>query len=158
MYGRTGQWVSWIRLVAVPFALVEVLIERGNYPPGYERFAWITTAVLAVGAVALLFARALLAGLALDVAVVSAYVCIYSFEPNSPVRELFFLAVVEAGLLYGARAGALVSLASVPALWFFERQASDRLEVPYDVGHVLGPVGLQVFVGLVVGRLASRRS
>jgi hypothetical protein len=44
----------------------------------------------------------------------------------------------------------------VPALWFFERQTSHRLREPYDVGHVLGPVGLQVLIGLVVGRLAAR--
>jgi hypothetical protein len=100
--------------------------------------------------------RRRLVGLVLDVLVVSAFVCIYSFEPSSPVRELFFLIVIEGALLLGARAAFLIPLASVPALWFFERQASDELGAPFDVGHVLGPVGLQLLVGLVVGQLAGR--
>jgi hypothetical protein len=153
MFPEVGP-IAWVRLVVVPFALAEVLIERGNYPAGYERYAWLATGVFALGAVMLLSIRARLPGLVLDAAVVSAYVCIYSFEPSSPVRQLMFLPVVEAGLLYGARVAMLVPLASVPALWFFEWKASERLDVPYDVGHVLGPVGLQLLVGLVVGRLA----
>jgi hypothetical protein len=151
-------WIARARLAAVPFAVAEVLIERGNYPPGYERWAWTITAVLAVGAVAMLVVRIPLAGLLLDLLVVSSFVCVYSFESSSPVRELFFLVAVEAGLLLGARAAFIVPPLSVPALWFFEREASERLGVPYDIGHVLGPVGLQLLVALVVGRLAGRLS
>jgi hypothetical protein len=149
-------WVARARLLAVPFAFLEVAVERGNYPPGYERWAWTTASVFAVGAVAILFTRQRLAGLVLDTLVVSAFVCLYSFEPNSPVREVLFLPVVEAGLLYGARVGATWPVTSVPALWFFERQTSDALGVPYDPGHVLGPVGLKVLVGLVVGLATPR--
>jgi hypothetical protein len=151
-------WIARIRVAAVPFAIAEVLIERGNYPPGYERWAWTTTAALAVGAGAALFLRNPFPGLVLDVLVVSAYVSIYSFEPSSPVRELFFLVVIEAALLLGARAAFVVTPASVPALVFFEWEASDRLAVAFDVGHVLGPVGLQLLVGLVVGLLATRQT
>jgi hypothetical protein len=118
-------WVARARLVAVPFAFLEVAIERGNYPSGYERWAWTTAVVFALGAVVLFFTRAALPGLVLDVLVVSAFVCIYSFEPHSPVRELFFLPVIECALLFGARAGALLPAGSAPALWFFERQAAD---------------------------------
>jgi hypothetical protein len=150
-------WIARARLVAVPFAFLEVAIEQGNYPPGYERWAWTTASVFAVGAAAILFTRQRFAGLVLDTLAVSAFVCIYSFEPNSPVRELFFLPVVEAGLLFGTRAGVAWAVTSVPALWFFERQTSDKLEVPYDVGHVLGPVGLQLAVGFAVGYLTDRR-
>jgi hypothetical protein len=154
---KYDRWIARARVVAVPFALAEVLIERGNYPPSYERWAWTATAALAAGAIGALFLRNPSPGLVLDVLVVSAYVCIYSFEPSSPVRELFFLVAIEAALLLGPRAAVIVPPLSVPALWFFEREASDRLGVPYDVGHVLGPVGLQLLVALVVGRLASRQ-
>jgi hypothetical protein len=144
------------RLLAVPFAFLEIAVERGNYPAGYERWAWLTAAVFAVGAVVLFLRPAGRPGLLLDTLVVSAFVCIYSFEPSSPARELFFLPVAEAGLLFGARAGAGWAFSSGPALWFFERQASEKLGEPYDVGHVLGPVGLELLIGLVVGRLADR--
>jgi hypothetical protein len=152
----SGIWIARVRLVAVPFAFLEVAIEHGNYPSGYERWAWMTTGVFAVAATGFYWVPVRVLALVVDTLVVSAYVCIYSFEPNSPVRELLFLPVVEAGLLFGARAGLLWPALSVPALWFFERQTSDRLGETYDVGHVLGPVGLQVLIGLVAGRLSAR--
>jgi hypothetical protein len=133
-------------------------IESGNYPPGYERWAWATAVAFAAGAVVLFFARSALAGLILDVLVVSAFVCVYSFEPSSPVRELLFLPVIEGALCFGVRAGVLLPPTSAPALVFFESRTSDELGAPFDPGHVLGPIGLQVLVGLVVGLLAERHS
>ena len=157
---QTGleRWIPHARLVVVPFAFAEVAIESGNYPPGYERWAWATAAVFAAGAVILFFARGALAGVILDALVVSAFICIYSFEPSSPVRELFFLPVIEAALCYGVRGGLVLPVTSAPALAFFESKASDALGAPFDPGHVLGPIGLQVLVGLVVGWLVEQHS
>jgi hypothetical protein len=152
------QWIPWARLIAVPFAFAEVAIEAGNYPPGYERWAWTTAATFAFGAVALLFVRHPLLGVLFDAVVVSAFVCIYSFEPSSPVRELLFLPVIEAALCYGIRGGLALPFASAPSLVFFELKTSDELGVAFDPGHVLGPIGLQIFVGLVVGLLAVGRT
>ena len=158
MIGTLERWIPWARLIAVPFVFAEVAIEAGNYPPGYERWAWTTASVFAVGAVVLLFVPHPLAGILFDAVIVSAFVCIYSFEPSSPVRELLFLPVVEAGLFYGVRGGLLLPLASAPALAFFESKSSDELGVAFDPGHVLGPIGLQMVVGIVVGWLAQSRS
>src|SRR4029079_10373483 len=47
---ETERWLAWIRLVGVPFAAFQVAVGT-DYPPGYERWAWITTAVFAVGTV-----------------------------------------------------------------------------------------------------------
>jgi hypothetical protein len=152
---RLDRWIPEARLVAVPFAFAEVAIESGNYPAGYERWAWTTAAVFAAGAVVLLVARRPLAGVLVDAVVVSAFVCIYSFEPSSPVRELLFLPVVEAALCFGVRGGLALPLTSIPSLAFFESKTSDELGVAFDPGHVLGPVTLQFVVGLVVGRLAA---
>ena len=156
-------WIAWIRVAAAPFALLEVVIERGNYPPGHEAWAWSLGAAFSAGACALLLAHRrrvagrLLAGLALlfDTAVVSGYVVLYGFEPSSPVRQLLVLVVAEAALRYGRR-GAAWALASAPALAIFEWRASDRLDVPYDPGHVVFPIGLQLLVGLIIGALAER--
>jgi hypothetical protein len=156
--GTLERWIPRARLIVVPVAFAEVAIEAGNYPSGYERWAWTTAAVFAAGAVALLFVRGRLAGVVFDVAIVSAFVCIYSFEPSSPVRELLFLPVIEAALCYGVRGCLSLPAASAPSLVFFESKASDELGVAFDPGHVLGPIGLQVLVGLVVGLLAERRS
>lgn len=153
---RPADWIAWVRLVAAPFVLLEVVIERGNYPDGHERWAWILAGAFALGAVALFRARgAAPLALAWDTALVSGFVVLYGFEPSSPAREFLLLVVVEAGLRYG-KAGAAWCVASAPALALFEWRASDRLGVEYDPGHVLGPLGLQLLVGLIVGRLADR--
>jgi hypothetical protein len=44
------RWIAWARLLAVPFAVFEVGVISSGYPPGYERWVWIITAGLAVGA------------------------------------------------------------------------------------------------------------
>ena len=150
-------WVHWIRLAAAQFALVEVAIERGNYPPGDERWAWALAATFAVGAAALAARPLPLLGLVLDLAAVSGFVVLYGFEPSSPVRELFFLTAAEAALLFRFPGAFLAPLAAVPALAIFEARAADRLDVPFDPGHVVGPAGLQLLVGLVVAGLAARR-
>ena len=157
----TASWIAWVRVAAVPFVFLEVAVERGNYPRGYEGWAWGIAALFALGASALLWAHRRDAEVGLpayvfDVAVVSAYVVIYSFEPSSPVRELLFLPVIEAALRWGRLGGLLAPLLSVPALAIFEWKVSERLGVPYDAGHVIFPVGLQLLVGLIVGALAQR--
>jgi hypothetical protein len=43
-------WISWVRLIAVPVAVIEVGFLSSGYPPGYERWAWIVSSALAVGA------------------------------------------------------------------------------------------------------------
>lgn len=160
---RTSDWVAWIRLAAAPFALVEVAIERGNYPAGHEPWAWAIATTFVVGAIGLFAAERSGVrpgtveplGLAFDTAVVSAFVVLYGFEPSSPVRQLLVLVVVEAALRYG-KPGAAWCVASLPALVLFESRAADRLDAPYDPGHVIFPVGLQLLVGLIVGALAER--
>jgi hypothetical protein len=46
------RWIARVRLLGVPFAVVEVGIVSTGYPPGYELRASIITALLPVGAVA----------------------------------------------------------------------------------------------------------
>ena len=48
---ETERWIAWVRLAAVPFAIVEVGLLSTDYPSGYERLAWLTTALLALGGV-----------------------------------------------------------------------------------------------------------
>ena len=88
------RWLAWVRLGAVPFAIFQVALSSG-YPGGYRRDAWIVTAVLALGAAALLLATRRVASrllalcaLAFDTGIVSAYVLIYSFEQVDATAEL----------------------------------------------------------------------
>jgi hypothetical protein len=132
------RWIAWVRLFAVPFAVFEVGVISSGYPPGYESWAWIITAVLAVGAAAFWFlARAELglsaqkilgfAALGLDAGVVSAYVVLYySYEPDSPVRQILFLPVAEAAVRYGVIGGAVLPFALAPFLAWGEALRADR--------------------------------
>lgn len=155
--GGLDAWVALVRAVAVPFVVLEVVVERGNYPPGDERWAWVLAAVFTAGALFFGRYRTLRApALVFDWALISCWVALYSFEPGTPVRQLLVLAVIEAALRYGLRGGGLSVVASLPALAFFEwRQASLDLH-PFDIGHVVGPAGVLLLVGIVVGVLAGR--
>jgi len=162
------RWVAWVRLFAVPFAVVEVGVISIGYPPGYESWAWIITAVLGVGAVAFwLLARAELglraqkilgfAALGLDAGVVSAYVVLYySYEPDSPVRQILFLPVAEAAVRYGAIGGALLPFALAPFLAWGEALRADRYERGFSADAVTLPLGIEIMMGLLVGWLAGR--
>ena len=161
-------WISSWRLLAIPFALFEVGLIPQGYPPGYERWAWAITAVLAVGAPVLwLLARRAserylgplgLAGLAFDTGLVAAYVVLfYSFEPNTTVRQLLFLPVAEAAVRYGMRGGILVPLLLAPALLLGEVLRADRMDPrEVEVDAVTVPVGVQLLAGVIVGWLAQR--
>ena len=157
---RAG-WIAWGRAAAVPFVLLEVAVERGNYPAGDEPLAWALAAAFAVAAGGLLLARgrgwAAPTGLVLDAAFVSAFVALYSFEAGTTVRQVLVLPVVEGALLYGLRGGLLLPLVSLPALAFFEWRQAERLDLhPFDPGHVVGPAALQLVVGVAVGALVGR--
>jgi hypothetical protein len=49
---QVEHWISWVRLLAVPFAVVEVGVISSGYPPGNQGWAWIVTAVFGLGAIA----------------------------------------------------------------------------------------------------------
>jgi signal transduction histidine kinase len=165
---ETERWIAWIRLAAVPFALVNVALAD-DYPSGFQARGWAITIVLTVGAVVLLWlshrdrprAAQLRLGLfatAFDFAVVSAYVLVYYFQTGSPLRQLLFLPLVEAALRYGIP-GALVAVAAtVPVLAIFELLRSHRLDRPYHANTITLQVGIELLMGLTIGWLVARLS
>ena len=164
------RWIAWVRLAAVPFAIVEVSLLTSHYPSGYEAWAWGTTAVLTVGALSVFvlcrteaFLRAPrlygFLALLLDVAVVSAYVVIYQFEIGSPTRQLLYVVVVEAAVRYGIRGGALAPLALVSILAFAEWWRESRFDTPphgFQIDNVVFPWGVMTITGVIAGWLVDR--
>src|SRR5215210_1709688 len=92
-------WIAWIRVFALPWAVLEVGVLAEDDPAGYQAWAWVTTGIFALGAALLLRlaqsrlgprARRVLgaAALAFDTALIYAYLFLYAFEPLLPVRAL----------------------------------------------------------------------
>jgi signal transduction histidine kinase len=162
------RWIAWVRILAVPFALVEVGLLSSGYPPGYERWAWIATATLAVGAAVIwLLARrdlssrgqsALGAGaLAFDIVIVAVFLVIYyAWEPNTPIRQVLFLPVVEGAVRFGIAGGIIVPLLFAPFLAWGEALRADRYGRDFNLDAITFPLGLYVLMGLIVGWLAAR--
>jgi signal transduction histidine kinase len=162
------RWISLIRLAAVPWAVLEVGVFSQDYPEGYELAAWLTTAALAVGAVAFYFIdrRPLgergqrivcLASLSFNTALIWAYCFVYAFEPGTPIRQLLYFAVIEAALRYGLVGGVAMPLAQLPVLVGTELLRADRFAPPdFTTDHITFPLGLQLLMGLIVGWLVNR--
>jgi K+-sensing histidine kinase KdpD len=165
---QTERWIAWVRLLGVPFAILEVGIISADYPPGYERWAWIVTAALAVGAPAIwLLARRDLglaahkalgfAALSFDTVVIASFVVIYyAYEPDTPVRQIMMLPVVEAAVRYGVLGGVLLPLVLAPFLAWGEALRADRYNRDFSADAITLPLGIEILVGLIVGWLAAR--
>jgi len=163
------RWVSWIRVAAVPWAILEVAFLSPGYPSSsYEIAAWATTGALALGA-ALFFwvdrrqiaprlqPAVCLAGLTFNTAVIWTYALIYVYEPGTPVRQLLFIPVVEAALRYGLRGGLAMPFLQVPVLLASEWLRGDRFAPPeFSIDHLTFPLGLQLVMGAIIGWLAGR--
>ncbi len=160
--------MAWVRLLAVPFAILEVGLLKEDYPPGYERWAWALTALLAVGAVALLWlayrppSRAAwrpigFGALVLDSVVVYGYILVYSFEPGTPIRQLVFIPLIEAALRYGIVGGLAMSAVSAVLLGFGEWWREEHFPPQeFDLDRIILPVGVQLILGVIVGTLVKR--
>ena len=168
VHGReTERWIAWIRVGAVPFAVLQVSISP-DYPAGYRAYAWTVTAVLAAGAAAVFWlarrdlgprAGSLLgaAALAFDTIVVSSYVLVFYFQAGSPIRQLLLLVVVEAAVRYGMPGGVALAIATAPAAGVFEWLASDRVyDRAADISNLSFHIGVGILMGLIVGWLVQR--
>jgi signal transduction histidine kinase len=160
------RWIAVVRLIAVPFAVFQVAVSTG-YPSGYERLAWITTAVLAAGAAVFypLTRRELgdratfwvsVAAQVFDTAVVSAYVLVYSFERGTPTPQVIYVTLIEACVRFRMVGGIVTAVASAPVLAVFEDLRSDSLRAPFRWDFITLQVGLELLLALIVGWLVER--
>jgi signal transduction histidine kinase len=161
------RWIGWIRLGAIPLAVFQISIVKG-YPDGYRLWAWVTTAVLVLGGLALfrlsrqdwepaVQRRLGFGALGFDFGVATAYTLLFHFEPDSPVRQVMFVPLVEAALRYGIVGALAMVAANAPVMAIFE-WLRERRFAPHDyhVNDVTLQIGLEVLLGLIVGWLVLR--
>jgi signal transduction histidine kinase len=154
-------WLGWVRLLAVPFAAVE--IAAFNIPEGFEAWAWALTGCFAIGAAILLVlayraSRAAwrklgFVALAFDTAIAYGYVFVFALDPET-IPLVIFVPLVEAAVRYGLRGGIAMPAFSAAVLSFYEWWRTTRFdEVEFDIDDITFPVGMQLIVGVVVGSL-----
>jgi signal transduction histidine kinase len=156
-------WIARIRLLAIPFAVLQVSLTH-HYPGTDQAIAWGLTGALAVGAVALyvavqrdLAARAVQSvAMAFDFAIIAAFTILFAFEPGTPTRQLLLFAIVVGAARFGLRGGLLVAVAVVPVSAWFEQRRSHYFHVGYRVDYVTFQAGIGVLLALVVGWLYAR--
>jgi signal transduction histidine kinase len=157
-------WIAFVRLLAVPFAALQVA-TTAHYPGAAEHaFAWVFVAVLAAGAVALFLTAGedtsrgfAAAAMAFDFAIISAFALLYAFELGTPTRQLLLLIVIEGAIRFGMAGGIAMALAITPVAAAFEELRSDRYQhVHYRVDFVTFEIGIALLVALLVGWLVNR--
>jgi signal transduction histidine kinase len=155
------RWVAIVRLLAVPFAVFQVVVSKGG-PVGHGVWSWTTTGILAAGAVALYLSIRRspsvvgVVGLVFDFGIASSYCLLYAWQPGTPLRQVIDLVVIEATALYATRGGLGVAVASAPVLAWFEKLRSDRFLGSYRFEYVTFQVGVEALLALLVGWLVTR--
>ena len=163
---RAERWIANVRVGAVFFAVLQVALTKG-YPSGYKADAWTITAAFAVGAaiIFVLSRRDLprnrqiavgIAALAFDAAIISAYLLVYNFEGGTPVRQVMYLAVVEAAVRFAVLGPIVITILTLPVLIEFEHLRSQHAGESYHADYVTFQAGSQVIIGLIVGWLVLR--
>ena len=155
--------MGWVRLLAVPFAAVEV--GAFSMAEDFENWAWALTAFFGVGAAVLLVLayrasrsswRAIgFAALVFDTAIAYGYVFAFAFDPGT-IRLVVFVPLVEGAVRYGLAGGIAMPALSAAALAVHEWWRTTRFEgIDFDVDNITFPVGVQLIVGVVVGSLVN---
>ncbi|MEO5575488.1 MAG: ATP-binding protein [Gaiellaceae bacterium] len=153
--------LAWVRLSLVPLALAKLLLDRDAFPTTYEAAAWWllgAQSVVALGLAALAYAwRGRRRGLAAlnvvaDGALVFGLTVVYAWEPDQPLRSLFFLVVLEAAIFFRLRGGLLTAAATLPLLVVGELVRDNE----FGYGFQPESMGLRTVVALALGGVVSR--
>jgi signal transduction histidine kinase len=150
-----------VRLGLVPLALAKLLLDRDEFPAGYEAAAWIALAAQAAVAVVLFLLtlnwrgrlRYLAAlGVVADFALSVGLMFVYAWEPGQPLRTLIYLVVLESALLFRVPGGLIAAASTFPALLAVDLFRQEQ----FDVSARSDSLGLRVLVGFVLGGVVGR--
>jgi signal transduction histidine kinase len=159
------RWISLVRLIAFPFVAVSIAVA--DYPPGsWETWAWVTTGVFLVGAVAFFilarsdlgnahpFAQRLAAQI-FDTAIVTGYVMVFAFERGLPVQQILYIDLAAACVRFGIKGGLVLAAVSAPIVAIFTKLRADQLNTAFSWKLVAFQTGLEVLMALIVGWLVQ---
>ena len=155
--------LAWVRLALVPLALSKLLIDRDEFPAGYEAAAWWALSGQAIVAIALFGAhrrRTSLRRLATlnvlsDLLLAIALMFVYAWEPAQPLRALLFLFVLEAALFFGLFGGLFAAALAFPILGAHELWRQAEFDAPLRWDALVFRVLVAGALGAAVGRLVE---
>ena len=155
-------WIAVVRLGTVALAVLEVA-GTPRYPGHYQEAAWILTAILGAGAVALFAAvrrgvspALKIAAMTFDFGIISAFVVLFAFQAGTPVRSLLFVAIVLGASRFGLFGGIGVAVAAVPVAAWFEARRSHIFHDGYRWDFVTFQAGAGLLMALLAGWLVAR--
>jgi signal transduction histidine kinase len=153
-----------VRLGLVPLMLAKIVLDRDGFPPGYERAAWIVLAghvVIALALLLLTLGRRVrprylaAASVVADLAIATAYMFAFAWEPGQPLRALPFLVVLEGALFFRLAGGLLVAGATLPLLYALDVWRETEFDTPVRHDALILRVFVALALGGVVGRLVD---
>jgi signal transduction histidine kinase len=156
--------LSFVRLAIVPLALAKVLIDRSDFPEGYEVAAWWLVAAQALVAAALLALafrwrgrrrKLAILNVAADFAVVAAWLLVDTWETGQPLRTVLYLVVLEAALFFRLRGGLLVAALTVPVFAAVEVWRESEFGSSVEVDSIVLRGLIAIALGGIVGRLVD---
>ncbi len=157
--------LSFVRVGLVPLVLIKILLDRDDFPTeAYEQAAWVLLGVVAVAALVLLVLAfrwrsrlRYLAGLNVltDLALTTALMFVFAWEPGQPLRLLPFLVLVEAALFFRLQGGVMVAAAMLPIFLGLEVWRQNQFDVPIRYDVLVLRVVIGVALAAVVGRLVD---
>jgi len=161
------QWIAWVRLAGVAFALLEIGVFSNSFPVQYQGAAWAITGSFAAGSVAFFvlarrcsdaqLAAAGAIALAFDGAVVWSYGIVFTYEYGNQTRWATVLVLVEAALRYGLAGGIGLGALSAAYFAFNEWWRGEHFGPPgFIADRVSFPAGVMILTGLIVGWLVHR--
>ncbi|MEA2452851.1 MAG: hypothetical protein QOG04_1561 [Actinomycetota bacterium] len=154
-----------VRWFAAPWVAIQILGYEIPYPSGYKTLAFVFLAFLVAGNAVLMaihrgsngrrFARPVgVLGLALDVAVLSAFVWLYAFDYQTQIWAVLFIAPLEGAILFQLP-GALFSWAAI-AISYAARDvwAAGRYDNPLLWNSISFRMGVGGIIAMVAGLMA----
>lgn len=163
---RSQRTMILTRWIAAPWAVLQVVTDRTvPYPPGARGTGVALAVFLAVANLVLWHAyrrtetrnqaRALaIAGLAVDTVVISGFVWLYAFEPNSALWAALFILPLEGAISFQLR-GALGAWGTTAGIYVArEIWGSARYDYPLEPNSITFRMGIGFIIALVAGMMA----
>ena len=164
LYRGAGTMIT-VRWVAVPWVLLQIVAYEIPYPPGYKTFAFALLGILVVGNLGLLMAHRSdsghvrareigLAGLVLDVFLLSAFVWLFAFDYQTQVWAVLFIAPLEGAILFQL-VGALSAWAVIAVSYALrDVWGAERYDNPLLWNSISFRMGIGGIIALVAGFMA----